>query len=180
MKKAIILSPTNHHLLTPGQFGHVPGCNAIQPTIIEELQYEISRGSQHPLVHLNFNATACYDCIILSLSGLMCCSYGQHHFLVFIAACTLLKAVYVLKTQLGVSESFYKYSELSPIYEQAKALATPLYFGAISAPFYSISMNNVLKVLTFYPDGSVVVWIYMISFVDNTSEWFYATPCFTS
>ena len=82
------------------------------------------------------------------------------------AACTLLKAVYVLKTQLGVSESFYKYSELSPIYEQAKV---PLYFGAISAPFYSISMKNVLKVLTFYPDGSVVVWIYMISFVDNTS-----------
>ena len=55
----------------PGQYGGLPGHNAITPTIIEEFQYEISRASKPPLVHLDYDTTACYDRIIVPMASLI-------------------------------------------------------------------------------------------------------------
>ena len=100
------------NLLHPHQFGAVPGKNSVTPTVIEELQYEISRASKRPLVHNDFDATACYDRIVMNLAGLISRSYGQHRSIVFINGNTLLQAKYVLKTKLGVSEDFYSHCKL--------------------------------------------------------------------
>ena len=55
----------------PGQYRGLLGHDAITPTIIEEFQYEISRASKHPLVHLDYDTTACYDRIILPMVSLI-------------------------------------------------------------------------------------------------------------
>ena len=55
----------------PGRNGGLPGHDAITPTIIKELQYKISRASKRPLVHLDYDATACYDRIILPMASLI-------------------------------------------------------------------------------------------------------------
>ena len=65
-----------HHCVStkkfnPGQYSGVLGHDAITPTIIEEFQYEISRASKRPLVHLDYDATACYDRIILPIACLI-------------------------------------------------------------------------------------------------------------
>ena len=86
-----ILHCSSHYFLNPGQFGSIPSCNAIQATIIKELHYEITWASQCPFVHLDCDATTCYDCIILSLSGIRSHSYDQHQSFVFINTCTLLE-----------------------------------------------------------------------------------------
>ena len=56
---------------SPGQYGGLLGHDAITPTIIEEFQYEISRASKRPLVHLDYDATACYDRIILPMASVI-------------------------------------------------------------------------------------------------------------
>lgn len=112
----LLLHCDKHDLIHPHQFGAVPGKNSITPTIIEELQYEISRASKRPLVHNDYDATACYDRIIMNLASLISRSYGQHRSIVFINGNTLKQAKYVLKTKLGVSEEAYEHCELFPIY----------------------------------------------------------------
>jgi hypothetical protein len=47
--------------LHPCQFGGLTGRDSIAPTFIEEMQYEISKASRPPLVHLDYDAESCYD-----------------------------------------------------------------------------------------------------------------------
>ena len=99
-----------HHCLhtktfNPGQYGGLPGYDAITPIIIEEFQYEISRASKCPLVHLDYDATVCYDRIILPMASLISRAQGQHHSIILINATTLKSARYLQKTQLGISST---------------------------------------------------------------------------
>ena len=57
--------------LDDGQFGGLPGRDATTPTFIEELQYDICRASRKPLIHFDYDATACYDRIIPNLASLL-------------------------------------------------------------------------------------------------------------
>ena len=100
----------------PGQYGGLPGHDAITRTIIEELQYEINRASKHPLVHMDYDTTACYDRIILPMASLISQAHRQHRSIILINARTLKSARYLLKTQLVISSISYSYSKLFPIY----------------------------------------------------------------
>ena len=99
-----------------GQYGGLPGHDAITPTIIEQFQYEISRSSKRPLGHLDYDATACYHRIILPMASFLSQSHGQHRSIVLINATALKSARYLLKTQLGISSISYSHSKLFPIY----------------------------------------------------------------
>ena len=72
----------------PGQYGGLLGHDTITPTIIKEFQYEISRASKRPLVHLDYDATACYDRIILPMANLISRAHGQHCLIILINAIT--------------------------------------------------------------------------------------------
>ena len=69
--RSLIHHCVNTKKFNHGQYGGILGHDAITPTIIEEYQYEISRASKHPLVHLDYDATVCYDRIILSMASLI-------------------------------------------------------------------------------------------------------------
>lgn len=51
-------------LINNGQYGSRPRRNAIDPVMIEELQFEISRASRRMFLQTNYDASACYDRII--------------------------------------------------------------------------------------------------------------------
>jgi hypothetical protein len=55
--------------LNDGQYGSRPRRNAIDPVMIEELQFEISQASRRMLIQTNYDATACYDRIIPNLAA---------------------------------------------------------------------------------------------------------------
>ena len=82
----------NTKKFNPSQYGGLMGHDAITPTIIQEFQYEISQASKRPLVHLDYNATTCYDRIILSMASLIARAHGQHRSIVLINATTLKSA----------------------------------------------------------------------------------------
>ena len=120
---------TLHSLLHPVQYGGLPGENAVRPTIIEELQYEISQASHHPLVHTGYGEASCCDRITLNLVSLACRAHRQHKAITQINATTLQEVKFVLKTQLGTSEQHYSHSNLQPSMESDKVQETPTQYG---------------------------------------------------
>ena len=161
---------TNQQVLHPTQFGGVPGRDAIIPTLCEEFQYEISRASKRPLVHLDYDATACYDRIILSFGSLASRSFGQNRSIVFINARTLEQAKYYLKTQLGVSERFYKHCTLYPIYGSGQGAGnSPAIWCVVSSILFETYEEGAHGASFESPDGSVKTKVFMIGFVDDTS-----------
>ena len=161
---------TNQQALQTTQFGGVPGRDAVIPTLCEEFQYEISWASKRPLVHLDYDATACYDRIILSFGSLASRSYGQNQSIVFINATTLAEAKYFLKTQLGVSEQFYKHCTIYPIYGSGQGAGnSPAIWCVVSSILFETYEAKANGATFVSPDGSVHTSVYMIGFVDDTS-----------
>ena len=156
--------------LNNSQFGAVPGRDAILPTMIEEFQYEISRASKRPLVHLDYDATACYDRIIMNFGGLASRCYGQNRSIVYINAKTLQEAKYYLKTQLGVLERSYKHCSFFPIYGSGHGAGnSPAIWCVVSSILFDTYESGANGAFFQSPDGSVKVKVYMIGFVDDTS-----------
>ena len=161
---------TNQRTLHPMQFGGVPGRDAVIPTLCEELQYKISRASKRPLVHLDYDATACYDRIVLSFGSLASRSFGQHRSIVFINAKTLEEAKYYLKTQLGVSKRHYQHCQLYPIYGSGQGAGnSPAIWCVISTILFDTYEDKAHGATFSSPDGSVKTAVHMIGFVDDTS-----------
>ena len=159
------------NLLHPNQYGAVPGKNSVTPTILEELQYEISRASKRPLIHNDYDASACYDRIIMNMAGLIARGHGQHRSIVFINGKTLQEAKYVLKTQLGVSERSYQHCELFPIYGSGQGAGnSPGIWCCISSDAFKCYEAKANGATFYSPDLSVQCKVFMIGFVDDTSS----------
>jgi hypothetical protein len=62
--------------LNSGPFRSRPRRNAIDPVMLEELQFEISRMSRKSMIQTNYDATACNDRIIPSLATLASRRFG--------------------------------------------------------------------------------------------------------
>ena len=168
--RALIHHSTTTQVLNSGQFGAVPGRDAIMPTIIEELQYEICRASKRPLAHLDYDATACYDRIILSLASLVSRRFGMHRQVVMVNGQTLLQAKYLLKTTLGVSETLYRHCEAFPIYGSGQGAGnSPALWCIISFVLFDVYKEQAVGAYFQSPDGSESVRVHMVGFVDDTS-----------
>ena len=168
--RQMIQLSTNQQVIHPTQFGGVPGRDAVIPTLCEEFQYEISRASKRPLVHLDYDATACYDRIVLSVGSLVSRSFGQNRSIVFINAKTLAEAKYYLKTQLGVSESSYKHCTIYPIYGSGQGAGnSPAIWCVISSVLFDTYEEKSHGATFVSPDGKIRTTINMIGFVDDTS-----------
>ena len=138
--------------------------------MLEEFQYEISRASKRPLVHLDYDATACYDRIVMSFGSLASRSYGQHRSVVFINAATQEDAKYYLKTQLGVSEKFYKHCKIFPIYGSGQGAGnSPGIWCVISSVLFHAYDEKAHGATFRSPQGEIEAQVFMIGFVDDTS-----------
>ena len=171
-KVGVLCHSMKQQLIIDSQFGAVPGKDAIIPTMIEEsYQYKISRASKRPLVHLEYDATACYDRIIMNFGSLVSRSYGQHQSIVFINAKTLEEAKYYLKMQLGVSKRCCKHScTIHPIYGSGQGAGkSPAIWCIISSVLFDTYESKALGASFQSPDGQLKVCVYMIGFVDDTS-----------
>ena len=154
-----------------GQYRGLPGHDAITPTIIKEFQYEISRASKRPLVHLDYNATACYNRIILPMVSLISRAHGQHRSIILINATTLKSVQYLLKTQLGISPTSYSHSKLFPIYRSGQGSGnSPGLWCAISSILFDMYEQQGCGASFYSPDQTIAVKLYMIGFVDYTSS----------
>ena len=171
MKWRSLIHHFNTKKFNPGQYGGLPGHDAITPTIIEEFQYEISRASKCPLVHLDYAAAACYDRIILSMASLIARAHSQHHSIILINAITLKSVQYLLKTQLGISTTSYSHCDLFPIYGNGQGAGnSPGLWCAISSILFDVYEKQACGASFYSPDKTKNVKLDMISFVNDTSS----------
>ena len=120
-----------------------PGENAVGPTIIKELQHEISWTSRRPLVCTNYDATSCYDWITLNLTSLASCAHGQNKAITLINATMLKEATFVLKTQLGTSDEHYSHTKLHPLYGIGHGAGnSPAVWAMISSTLFTLHGEN--------------------------------------
>jgi exonuclease III len=168
--KEIIRHSLHCNSINTYQFGGLPGKDSLTPTLIEELQYEISKASRRPLVHVDYDAESCYDRIIPSIAMLASRAYGMHRNICVINATTLQEAKYLLKTQLGISETAYSHSSLRPLYGTGQGSAnSPMIWCLISSVLFDAYQTRANGAVFQSPQGDWRLSIYMIGFVDDTS-----------
>ena len=105
-RMALYQSEALNKLNDRSQYGSRPNRkNAIDPVMLEEIQFEMSRISRRMLVQTNFDATACYDRIIPNLAMLASQKFGVHPLVIKTNALTFFHAKYHVWTEIGVSDT---------------------------------------------------------------------------
>ena len=157
-------------ILNEGHYGSRPKRNAIDPVMLEELQLEISRMSRRMLIHTNYDATSCYDRIIPNLAMLASQKYGVHPKVTQMNAMTLQKAKYHVRTELGLSDTSFSHSDLSPIYGtgQGSGNASILWLFLCCILFDIYDKMSTPARYT-HPDRSHETKVSLIGFVDDNN-----------
>jgi ribonuclease HI len=168
--RSLIHHCVDNSLLNPGQFGGLPGRDAMTPVFLEELQWETTRASRRSLLRMDFDASSCYDRIIPCIASLAARSFGQHQALCFIHASFLQNAQYYLKTKLGLSDDAYSHCKLHPIYGTGQGSAnSPVIWALISSKLFDAQAATAFGATFLSPDRSHQLQIFMIGFVDDTN-----------
>jgi hypothetical protein len=98
------------------------------------------------------------------------CAFGLHRNICVINATTLRHAKYLLKSQLGISETSYSHSDLKTLYGTGQGSANSLMLWCLISTILFDAYASKAKCATFKsPDGTQVIQILMIGFVDDTS-----------
>ena len=162
--------------LNEGQYGSRPRRNALEPVLIEELQFEISRASRKMLVQTNYDATACYDRIIPNLAMMVSKKFGVPSLTTVTNASTLQNAEYHIRTDRGVETTGYKHSEEEPIYGTGQGSGnSPMIWCFLSSVLFDCYEELSFNAQYCRPDRSEHISIGMIGFVDDSNG---QTNCF--
>ena len=96
-----------HGLLHQGQWGSRKGRRANDCVALKQFTYEIARMTRTDLIMFENDAKSCYDRIVMSYAFLRCQQLGLPQSVARAFAAFLDEAQYHLRTQLGVSTSYY-------------------------------------------------------------------------
>ena len=163
--------------LNQGQYGSRPRRNAIDPVFIEEMQFEIARASRKTLVQTNYDATSCYDRIIINLAMLVSRKYGVPFLIALTNARTLEQAIYRIRTELGVSNDSYSHSSEHPIHGTGQGSGnSPAIWCFLSSVLFDCYDELAYKATYCNPDRTNFLEIGMIGFVDDSNG---QVNCFT-
>ena len=98
----------------------------------------------------------------MNLDGLIARGYGQDQRIVFINGTTLAEAKYVLKSQLGVSETFFKHCELFPIYGSGQGAGnSPGIWCCISSVIFDLYEVEANGASFWSPDKKIHVKVFI-------------------
>jgi hypothetical protein len=156
--------------LNDGQYGSRPRRNAVDPVMIEELQYEISRLSRRMFLQTNYDASACYDRIIPNLAMLASRRFGVAKEATQSNASTLFNAKYHIRTDLGLSDSYYSHGLDQPIYGTGQGSGnSPMIWCFLSSLLYDCYDIRAQPARYCSPDWSNKCEVSMIGFVDDSN-----------
>jgi hypothetical protein len=156
--------------LNDGQYGSRPRRNAVDPVMIEELQFEISRISRRMFLQTNYDATACYDRIIPNLAMVTSRKFGVHERTTNTNASTLHTAKYKIRTELGLSATHYSHQPEAPIYGTGQGSGnSPMIWCFLSSLLFDAYEERAYPATYCNPDGSNASSLAMIGFVDDSN-----------
>ena len=160
----------NVNLLNKGQFGLRPRRNAVDPVMLEELQFEISRSARRDLIQTNYDAMACYDRMIPNSAMLASRKHGVHELVTQCNARTLEQAKYRMRTEMGLSETSYSHESQHPIYGTGQGSMNSGNNGTyISSALIDCYDTKASSATYMNPDRSNVNTWSMIGFVDDNN-----------
>ena len=156
--------------LHDGQFGSRPRRNAIDPVMLEELQFEVSRAARKMFLQLNYDATACYDRIIPNLATVVSQQHGVNKQVTLMNTRTLQQASYHIRTEMGLSASSYTHSDEFPIYGTGQGSGnSPMIWCFLSSRLYKSYDTQAHAAKYSNPDRTNHVSLSMIGFVDDSN-----------
>jgi hypothetical protein len=168
-RAAMYLSETRK-TLHDGQFGSRPRRNAIDPVMLEELQFEISRASRKMLIQTNYDAMACYDRIVPNLAMIASRKYGVNEQVTKLNEETLHNAAYHIRTETGLSPISYSHSPQFPIYGTGQGSGnSPMIWCFISSLLYKCYGQQAHAAQYANPDHANPMAWSMIGFVDDSN-----------
>jgi hypothetical protein len=97
----LVRSAKDRGLIHPGQHGSVPGRNATDPVMLNQLTTDIVRIKKIQYAHFDNDASACYDRILVPLAMLAARRWGMPVNAVELHAKTLQAMQYTVKTKLS-------------------------------------------------------------------------------
>jgi hypothetical protein len=168
--RAAIHQAEDNQQLNDGQYGSRPRRNAIDPVLIEEAQFEISRASRKMFVQTNFDASSCYDRIIPNLAMVASRKYGVTEESTVLNATTLEKAEYRIRTELGLAPNGYSHSEVHPIYGTGQGSAnSPAIWCFVSSTLFDCYKEVSHAADYCSPTLNQNMQLNMIAYVDDSN-----------
>jgi exonuclease III len=162
--------------LNAGQYGSRPRRNALDPVLMEELQFEISRASRKTFAQTNYDATSCYDRIIPNLAMMVSKKFGVPHPITVSNSMTLQNAEYHIRTEQGVASTGYKHNAARPIYGTGQGSGnSPMIWCFLSSLLFDCYATQSLNATYCRPNNTEPISIGMIGFVDDSNG---QTNCF--
>ena len=138
--------------------------------MIEELQFEISRILRRIFLQTNYDATACYDCIIPNLAMVTSRKFGIHESTTITNASTLHSAKYNIRTELGMLETHCSHQSEARIYGTGQGSGnSPMIWCFLSSLLFDAYKECPQPATYCHPDGSNASSLAMIGFVDNSN-----------
>ena len=109
--------------------------------------------------------------ILLALATVNSRKHGVHKNVTVVTGKTLEEARFRIKTQLGVSESFYTHSTAIPIYGIGQGSQNgPAYWIFISSTLFDCHATRAKGASYTSADGKSSLTIYLVGFVDDTNN----------
>ena len=157
--------------INDGQHGSRAKRCAPDPVFIEEIQYEIARATRKPLIMTSYDAKACYDRIIVNLAMLISLKHGLPFEVAKSYASTLEFAEYLVRTELGLSETGYRHEEAFPIYGTGQGSAnSPAIWCLLSSTLFDCYDSVSRPAVYPMPNGEPPVIVSMTGFVDDCNS----------
>ncbi len=157
-------------LLNPGCYGCRPARTAHDPVVIEVLQMDYTFATRYPHIKFSNDATSCFDRIIPSISSMVSRSYGLPRNIAQMQGNMLHKAVYRIKTQLGISDASYSHSDELPIFGTGQgSSSSPSIWTLLCSTGFDIFDEHCYGATYTSPDLTKVLKLGMTGFVDDNN-----------
>ena len=159
-------------IINDGQWGSRSGRVCAEVVLIKLLTYEISRLTRTDLITFDNDAKACYDRMVMAFCLLRCQQLGLPMNACVALGAFLDRAIYHLRTSMGVSEEHYQSTKSQPLHGPGQ--------GAKNAPsFWTIVSSCIMDCLeekfdgTTFTDPEMLMKVKRIidGFVDDTTLW---------
>jgi hypothetical protein len=168
--RQVIHNAEDRKSLNIGLYGSRATQQAVDPAFNEVLQYNYASLTRWPELKFSNDATSCYDRIIPSTSNVIARSMGLHKNIAEIHGSMLEKAVYRIKTQLGISRGSYSHSVEWPVFGTGQgSCASPLFWLLNCSAYLSIYQSRCFGAKYSNMDGMLETKVGMTSFVDDNN-----------
>ena len=154
--------------INPGCYGGLATKQSLDPVFLEMMQYDYTLMTRFDSIKFANDAGSCYDRIIVPPSNVIARSRGLHAHVAKIHGNTLEKAVFRIKTQLGISQGHYSHSEADPVFGTGQgSTASPPTWTLNGSLYFDVYDKHCNGADYVDMDNSITLHIGMAGYIDD-------------